>query len=48
VLAEHDLGARVAHCGADLARIRALAPLVLDRLHVEPVLLADRDPALTE
>ena len=34
--------------GADLVRVGHLAPLVRDALHVEPVLLADRDPALAE
>ena len=48
LLAEDDLDAGLAHRRADLARIRRLAPLVADRVHVEPVLLADRDPALAE
>ena len=48
LLAEHELDARLAHGGADLVRIRRLAPLVADRLHLDAVLLADRDPALAE
>ena len=33
---------------ADLVGVRHLAPLVAERLHVETVLFADRDPALAE
>ena len=48
LLAEHDLDAGSRHRRGDLVRIGLLAPLVADRPHVEPVLLADRDPALAE
>ena len=38
----------LAHRRAHLAGVGRLAPLVADRLHVEAVLLADRDPTLAE
>ena len=48
LLAEHEVDSGFANRRADLAGIGHLSPLEADRLHVEPVLLADRDPALPE
>ena len=45
---KHEVDARLANGGADLVGVGHLAPLVADRLHVDAVLLADRDPALAE
>ena len=46
--AEDDAGAALGDCRADLVGGRHLAPVVREPLHVEAVLLADRDPALAE
>ncbi len=48
LLAEDELDAGFAHRGAHLGGVGSLAPLVADRLHIEAVVLADRDPALAE
>ena len=48
LLAEHEVDPRFAHGCADLVGVRHLAPLVPERLDVEAVLLANRDPALAE
>ncbi len=46
--AEDDARATLGDRSSDLFGGRNLAPLVRERLHVEPVLLADRQPALAE
>jgi hypothetical protein len=48
LLAEDDARARLADGCSDLVGIGPLAPLVADRLGIEPVLFADREPPLAE
>ena len=48
LLAQHEVDTGLRHRRPDLAGIGNLSPFVADRLHVDAVLLADRDPALPE
>ena len=45
---KHEVDAALANGGADLVGVGLLAPGVANRLNVEAVALADRDPALAE